>query len=61
MTLSEKRIQIEATVAKTVKLPVSLDDRLRRHCFESRVTGQEMMVAAIRVYLDHLDSQAKGS
>jgi hypothetical protein len=46
--------RIEAMVAKTVKLPVSLDERLRRHCFETRRTGQEVMLEAVRIYLDGL-------
>jgi hypothetical protein len=46
--------RVEAVVAKTVKLPVSLDERLRRHCFDARRTGQDVMLEAIQMYLDHL-------
>jgi len=52
--------QIEATIAKTVKLPVSVDERLRRYCFESRRTGQDVMLEAVRDYLDDLESRTKG-
>lgn len=45
----------EAVVSKTVKLPLSLDDRLRRHCLASRRTGQDVMHDAIRAFLDRAD------
>lgn len=45
----------EAVVSKTVKLPLSLDDRLRRHCLASRRTGQDVMCDAIRAFLDRAD------
>jgi hypothetical protein len=51
--------QIEAMVAKTVKLPVSIDERLRRYCFDSRRTGQDVMAAAVLAYLDGLERQPK--
>jgi hypothetical protein len=52
--------QIEAMIAKTVKLPVSLDERLRRYCFESRRTGQDVISAAVVAYLDALNRGKKG-
>lgn len=45
----------EAVVSKTVKLPLSLDDRLRQHCLLSRRTGQDVMHDAIRAFLDRAD------
>ena len=42
----------EPVVAKTVKLPRSLDDRLRQFCASSRRTGQDVMQHAILEYLN---------
>lgn len=51
--------QIEAMIAKTVKLPLSIDERLRRYCFDSRRTGQDVMATAVVAYLDALDRGKK--
>lgn len=45
----------EAVVSKTVKLPLSLDDRLRRHCLTVRRTGQDVMHDAILAFLEQAE------
>ncbi len=47
----------EAVVAKTVKLPRSLDDQLRQYCATARRTGQDVMHDAIRQYLHRTSRQ----
>lgn len=45
----------EILIAKTVKLPRSLDDRLRQYCAGTRRTGQDVMHDAIRLYLERAE------
>lgn len=49
----------EVMVAKTVKLPRSLDDRLRQYSAVARRTGQDVMLEAIRRYLDSLQTRGR--
>jgi len=56
-TRAPDRTHVEAMIAKTVKLPISVDEKLRRYCFEARRTGQDVMLDAIDAYLNAIDGQ----